>query len=132
MLRDEGEVYARKLTQVGVPTTSIRVNGTPHDFMMLTPIRPAQSPTAAVEQVIHALRTALRGDWEFRRFEGVARGEPRDEQFGKAGKNLAGSGLTAKTSTVDSASRLNAATPTRNRSGASPLCGPNAVQWASR
>jgi acetyl esterase/lipase len=62
VLRDEGEAYARKLTQAGVPTTSIRINGTLHDFMMLNPLRPAQSTTAAVEQAIHTLRTALRGD----------------------------------------------------------------------
>jgi acetyl esterase/lipase len=62
VLRNEGEAYARKLTQAGVPTTSIRINGTLHDFMMLNPLRPAQSTTAAVRQAIHTLRTALRGD----------------------------------------------------------------------
>ncbi|MFD7281941.1 alpha/beta hydrolase [Streptomyces sp. NPDC059862] len=59
VLRDEGEAYARKLTQAGVPTTSIRINGTLHDFMMLNPLRPTQATTAAVEQAIHTLRTAL-------------------------------------------------------------------------
>lgn len=60
VLRDEGEAYARKLTQAGVPTTSIRINGTLHDFMMLNPLRPTQATTAAVEWAIHTLRTALR------------------------------------------------------------------------
>ncbi|MFE0453670.1 alpha/beta hydrolase [Streptomyces sp. NPDC058914] len=59
VLRDEGEAYARKLTQAGVPTTSIRVNGTVHDFMMLNPLRPTQATTAAVEQAVVTLRTAL-------------------------------------------------------------------------
>ncbi|MEU6488981.1 alpha/beta hydrolase [Streptomyces sp. NPDC046984] len=59
VLRDEGEAYARKLTRAGVPTTSIRVNGTLHDFMMLNPLRPTKAATAAVEQAVRALRTAL-------------------------------------------------------------------------
>ncbi|MFE9624656.1 alpha/beta hydrolase [Streptomyces sp. NPDC006527] len=59
VLRDEGEAYARKLTQAGVPTTSIRVNGTVHDFMMLNPLRPTQATTAAIEHAVVSLRTAL-------------------------------------------------------------------------
>lgn len=35
VLRDEGEAYAAKLRQAGVPVTSVRVLGTIHDFMML-------------------------------------------------------------------------------------------------
>ncbi|WP_128381528.1 alpha/beta hydrolase [Streptomyces cavernae] len=62
VLRDEGEAYARKLTQADVPTTSIRINGTLHDFMMLNPLRTTQAATAAVEQAIRALRTALHSD----------------------------------------------------------------------
>ncbi|MFE2831557.1 alpha/beta hydrolase [Streptomyces mirabilis] len=62
VLRDEGEAYARRLTQADVPTTSIRINGTLHDFMMLNPLRTTQATTAAVETAIHTLRTALRGN----------------------------------------------------------------------
>ncbi|MHA5055112.1 alpha/beta hydrolase [Streptomyces sp. SD15] len=62
VLRDEGEAYARKLTQAGVPTTSIRYNGILHDFMMLNPLRPTQAATAAMEQAIHTLRTVLRSN----------------------------------------------------------------------
>lgn len=62
MLRDEGEAYARRLTQADVPTPSIRINGTLHDFMMLNPLRTTQATTAAVETAIHTLRTALRGN----------------------------------------------------------------------
>ncbi|MEV5912677.1 alpha/beta hydrolase [Streptomyces chartreusis] len=60
VLRDEGEAYAAKLIQAAVPTTSIRINGTLHDFMMLNPLRPTQATTAAMELAIHTLSTALR------------------------------------------------------------------------
>ncbi|AZP14962.1 alpha/beta hydrolase [Streptomyces aquilus] len=62
VLRDEGEAYARKLVQAGVPTTSIRYNASLHDFMMLNPVRGTQASTAAVEQAIHVLRKALGTD----------------------------------------------------------------------
>jgi acetyl esterase/lipase len=60
VLRDEGEAYARRLIQAGVPTTSVRYNAIIHDFMMLNPVRATQAATAAVEQAIRALRKALR------------------------------------------------------------------------
>ena len=59
VLRDEGEAYARKLTEAGVRTTSVRYNGTIHDFMMLNPLRDTAATTAAVEQAIDVLRRAL-------------------------------------------------------------------------
>jgi acetyl esterase len=59
VLRDEGEAYARKLTQAGVRTTSVRVNGTIHDFLMLNPLRRTAATTAALEQATHILRKAL-------------------------------------------------------------------------
>ncbi|GAA3103669.1 alpha/beta hydrolase [Pseudonocardia yunnanensis] len=59
VLRDEGEAYARRLTEAGVPTTSVRYNGTIHDFMMLNPVRNTQAVTHAVAQAIAVLRTAL-------------------------------------------------------------------------
>ncbi|MGN6427974.1 MAG: alpha/beta hydrolase [Leifsonia sp.] len=62
VLRDEGEAYARKLTEAGVRTTSVRYNGTIHDFMMLNPLRPSAAVTAAVEQAVHVLRKALGTD----------------------------------------------------------------------
>lgn len=62
VLRDEGEAYARKLTQAGVLTTSIRCNGILHDFMMLNPLRSTQAATAAVQLAVHTLRTVLRGN----------------------------------------------------------------------
>jgi len=59
VLRDEGEGYARRLTEAGVRTTSVRYNGTLHDFMMLNPLRATAASSAAVEQAIHVLRRAL-------------------------------------------------------------------------
>ena len=59
VLRDEGEAYARKLTQAGVRTTSVRYNGTLHDFMMLNPSAAPPRPPPPIEQAIHVLRKAL-------------------------------------------------------------------------
>jgi len=59
VLRDEGEAYARRLTQAGVATTSVRYNGILHDFMMLNPLRGTAATTGAIEQAIATLRTAL-------------------------------------------------------------------------
>jgi acetyl esterase/lipase len=59
VLRDEGEAYARRLTAAGVRTTSVRFNGTCHDFLMLNPLRGTAATTAAVEQAIQVLRKTL-------------------------------------------------------------------------
>lgn len=59
VLRDEGEAYARRLTEAGVPTTSVRYNGVIHDFMMLNPVRRTHAATAAIAQAIAVLRAAL-------------------------------------------------------------------------
>ncbi|MFJ2952753.1 alpha/beta hydrolase [Streptomyces sp. NPDC087226] len=59
VLRDEGEAYARKLTEAGVPTTSVRYNGILHDFMMLDAVRDTRAATAATEQAVRTLRKAL-------------------------------------------------------------------------
>ena len=52
VLRDEGEAYARKLTEAGVRTTCVRYNGTIHDFMMLNPLRETAAATGAIEQAM--------------------------------------------------------------------------------
>ena len=59
VLRDEGEAYARHLIAAGVPTTTVRYNGTIHDFLMLNPLRGTAATTAALEQAVHVLRKAL-------------------------------------------------------------------------
>jgi len=57
VLRDEGEAYGRKLQRAGVPLTSLRYNGTIHDFMMLNPIAETPSVRGAVAQASGYLRT---------------------------------------------------------------------------
>jgi len=59
-LRDEGEAYARKLQNAGVPVTAIRYNGTIHDFVLLNGIKDAPSTQAALRQVSEAIREALK------------------------------------------------------------------------
>jgi acetyl esterase len=59
VLRDEGEAYARKLTEAGVRCTCVRYNATVHDFMMLNALRQTAAATAAITQAIGVLRQAL-------------------------------------------------------------------------
>ncbi|MFI6923461.1 alpha/beta hydrolase [Nonomuraea spiralis] len=62
VLRDEGEAYARKLIAAGVPTTTVRYNGTLHDFMMLNPVRPTAAAGAAIAQAIDVLKAVCTAD----------------------------------------------------------------------
>ncbi|ONI74070.1 esterase [Kribbella sp. ALI-6-A] len=62
VLRDEGEAYARKLIAAGVHTTSVRYNGTLHDFMMLNPVRHTAASTAAIQQAVRTLRGVLHSE----------------------------------------------------------------------
>jgi acetyl esterase/lipase len=50
VLRDEGEAYGRKLAAAGVTVTSVRYNGTIHDFMLLNPIANTPAVRGAVDQ----------------------------------------------------------------------------------
>ena len=59
VLRDEGEAYGRKLSQAGVRITSVRYNGTIHDFVMLNPISETAAVRAGIAQATAALRAAL-------------------------------------------------------------------------
>jgi acetyl esterase len=59
VLRDQGEAYADKLRDAGVPTTSIRFNGTIHDFMRLNALRDSESTRAAISLAAAALRRAF-------------------------------------------------------------------------
>jgi acetyl esterase len=60
VLRDEGEAYASKLRQAGVPVTTVRYDGTVHDFMMLNSLAETRATRAAVAQATAVLRGALR------------------------------------------------------------------------
>jgi acetyl esterase len=59
VLRDEGEDYARKLSDAGVRVTSIRYNGTIHDFVMLNALADTPATRGAIAQAVAALRGAL-------------------------------------------------------------------------
>ena len=59
-LRDEGEAYARKLAEAGVPVTATRYNGTIHDFVLLNGIKDVPSTQAALKQASEAIRDALK------------------------------------------------------------------------
>lgn len=62
VLRDQGESYADKLREAGVPTTSVRFNGTIHDFMRLNALRDSESTRAAITLAVAALRRAFGTD----------------------------------------------------------------------
>ncbi|MFI5683201.1 alpha/beta hydrolase [Streptomyces sp. NPDC051636] len=59
VLRDEGEAYANKLRQAGVPVTAVRFQGIIHDFVMLNALRETHAAEAAVTLAAGTLRAAL-------------------------------------------------------------------------
>ena len=61
VLRDEGEAYARKLSQAGVDVTVTRYNGTIHDFVMLNALADTPAAKGAIAQAGQYLHTALHG-----------------------------------------------------------------------
>ncbi|GGT58732.1 esterase [Streptomyces atratus] len=59
VLRDEGEAYANKLREAGVPVTAVRFQGIIHDFVMLNALRETHAAQAAITLAADTLRTAL-------------------------------------------------------------------------
>ncbi|WP_159060283.1 alpha/beta hydrolase, partial [Streptomyces griseoruber] len=59
VLRDEGEAYANKLREAGVPVTAVRFQGIIHDFVMLNALRETQAAQAAITLAVGTLRDAL-------------------------------------------------------------------------
>ncbi|WP_416982502.1 alpha/beta hydrolase [Streptomyces sp. T028] len=59
VLRDEGEAYANKLREAGVPVTAVRFQGIIHDFVMLNALRPTHAAEAAITLAVGTLRDAL-------------------------------------------------------------------------
>jgi acetyl esterase/lipase len=59
VLRDEGEAYATRLRQAGVPVTATRYEGMIHDFVMLDALRETHAAEAAMAQAIWFLRRML-------------------------------------------------------------------------
>jgi acetyl esterase len=62
VLRDEGEAYAAKLRSAGVPVTTVRYDGTIHDFMLLNALSDTRAARAAIDQATAFLRAGLGTD----------------------------------------------------------------------
>jgi acetyl esterase/lipase len=62
VLRDEGEAYAAKLRSAGVPVTTVRFDGTIHDFMLLNALSETRAARAAIDQATAFLRAGLGTD----------------------------------------------------------------------
>jgi acetyl esterase len=58
VLRDEGEAYANKLREAGVPVTAVRFQGVIHDFVMLNALRGTHAAQAAIDLAVRTLHTA--------------------------------------------------------------------------
>jgi acetyl esterase/lipase len=61
VLRDEGEAYAARLRANRVDVTTVRYDGTIHDFMMLNPLSETRATRAAIALAMASLRQALHG-----------------------------------------------------------------------
>jgi len=59
VLRDEGEAYAAKLRAAGVPVTTVRFDGTIHDFMLLNALSETRAARGAIDQATSFLRAGL-------------------------------------------------------------------------
>jgi len=59
ILRDEGEAYAHKLMEAGVPVASVRYLGTIHDFMMLNALANTPAADEAISQAASIINKVL-------------------------------------------------------------------------
>jgi len=59
-LRDEGEAYARKLDQPGVPVTAVRYNGMIHDYGLLNVVSQVPEVRSAMLQASQELKAHLK------------------------------------------------------------------------
>lgn len=59
VLRDEGEAYANKLREAGVPVIAVRYQGIIHDFVMLNALADTNAARNAIAQAGAGLRASL-------------------------------------------------------------------------
>lgn len=59
VLRDEGEAFAARLAEAGVPVTQVRYLGTIHDFVMLNAVSTTPAARGAIDQATAMLRRAF-------------------------------------------------------------------------
>ncbi|WCT53925.1 alpha/beta hydrolase [Paenibacillus kyungheensis] len=59
VLRDEGEAYANKLREAGVPVTAVRFQGIIHDFVMLNVLADTNAKKGAIKLATTFLREGL-------------------------------------------------------------------------
>lgn len=59
VLRDEGEAYARKLNEAGVPVTLTRYSGLIHDYGLLNPLADVPAVKIAIEQAAVVIKSKL-------------------------------------------------------------------------
>ena len=60
VLRDEGELYARKLAEAGVEVTTVRYNGLIHDYGLLNALATVPSVRSAIAQASDELKRRLK------------------------------------------------------------------------
>lgn len=60
VLRDEGEDYARKMDEAGVPVTLTRYNGVIHDWGLLNPLAKISATRSSMLQAAAELKNALK------------------------------------------------------------------------